>query len=89
MAINPSEQATLFFHPSFITWTPDAIKCGLGMYQGKYSFDKGIVQRNLFLEIKPSNPQNQFEFKMQFLSLAYKLYYFGLLLSMMGFPKYN
>ncbi|KAI4314795.1 hypothetical protein L6164_027667 [Bauhinia variegata] len=66
---------------------------GFGRYHGKYSFDtfsheKAILHRKLFLEIEPRYPPwNQL--KMQFLRLAYRLNYFGILLFLMGFRRRN
>ena len=70
---------------------------GLGRYHGKYSFDtfsheKAVMHRNLILEIEPRYPPWS-KFKLEFLKLAYRLNYFGLLLHMLGFKlglkKYN
>ncbi|WVZ22061.1 hypothetical protein V8G54_000605 [Vigna mungo] len=70
---------------------------GFGRYHGKYSFDsfsheKAVMHRNLFLEIEPRYPPWS-QFKLDFLKLAYRLNYFGLLLHMLafklGFKNYN
>jgi hypothetical protein len=66
---------------------------GFGRYHGKYSFDtfsheKAVMHRHLFLEIEPRYPPWS-KFKLEFIRLAYKLNYFGLLLHMLGLKKHN
>lgn len=66
---------------------------GIGRYHGRYSFEtfsheKAVMHRNLCLEIEPRYPPWN-NFKMQFLRLAYKLNYFGLLLHILGLKRYN
>ncbi|RYR79997.1 hypothetical protein Ahy_A01g004784 isoform A [Arachis hypogaea] len=66
---------------------------GFGRYHGKYSFDtfsheKAVMHRSLCLEIEPRYPPWS-KFKLEFLRLAYKLNYFGLLLHILGLKRYN
>ncbi|KAK7360126.1 hypothetical protein VNO77_02104 [Canavalia gladiata] len=70
---------------------------GFGRYHGKYSFDtfsheKAVMHRKLFLEIEPRYPPWS-KFKLEFIRLAYRLNYFGLLLHMLAFKlglkRYN
>ncbi|KAL1369740.1 hypothetical protein HN51_000109 [Arachis hypogaea] len=66
---------------------------GFGRYHGKYSFDtfsheKAVMHRSLCLEIEPRYPPWS-KFKLEFLRLAYKLNYFGLLLHILGLKRYK
>ncbi|MED6188958.1 Aldehyde dehydrogenase 3 member F1 [Stylosanthes scabra] len=66
---------------------------GFGSYHGKYSFDtfsheKAVMHRSLCLEIEPRYPPWS-KFKLEFLRLAYKLNYFGLLLHILGLKRYK
>lgn len=62
---------------------------GFGRYHGKYSFDtfsheKAVLHRSYFLELEPRYPPWN-DFKMEFIRLAYKFDYLGLLLLLLGF----
>ncbi|KAF8410523.1 hypothetical protein HHK36_003054 [Tetracentron sinense] len=66
---------------------------GFGKYHGKYSFDtfshgKAVLRRSFWLELEPRHPPWN-DFKMQFIRIAYKLDYFGLLLLLCGLKKYK
>ncbi|KAI8020561.1 Aldehyde dehydrogenase family 3 member F1 [Camellia lanceoleosa] len=62
---------------------------GFGRYHGKYSFDtfsheKAVLHRSYFLELEPRYPPWN-DFKMEFIRLAYKFDYLGLLLLLLGY----
>ncbi|KAA8547449.1 hypothetical protein F0562_003687 [Nyssa sinensis] len=64
---------------------------GFGRYHGKYSFDtfsheKAVLQRSFFPELEPRYPPWN-DFKMQFIRLAYRFDYFGLLLLLSGLKR--
>ncbi|XP_059623546.1 aldehyde dehydrogenase family 3 member F1-like [Cornus florida] len=64
---------------------------GLGRYHGKYSFDtfsheKAVLHRSFFLELEPRYPPWN-DFKLQFIRLAYRFNYVGLLLLVLGLKR--
>ncbi|GAV72188.1 Aldedh domain-containing protein [Cephalotus follicularis] len=64
---------------------------GIGRYHGKYSFDtfsheKAVMQRSFFPELEARNPPWN-DFKLQFIKLAFKFDYFGLLLLLLGMKR--
>ncbi|GMH24565.1 hypothetical protein Nepgr_026408 [Nepenthes gracilis] len=66
---------------------------GTGSYHGKYSFDafsheKPVLDRGFLLELDARYPPWN-AFKMEFVRLAYKLNYFGLLLLFLGLRSYG
>ncbi|XP_057978337.1 aldehyde dehydrogenase family 3 member F1-like [Malania oleifera] len=65
---------------------------GFGRYHGKYSFDnfsheKAVLRGSFLLEIEPRYPPWN-NFKNQFIRLAYRYDYFGLLLLMLGLKRW-
>ncbi|KAL0307870.1 UNVERIFIED_CONTAM: Aldehyde dehydrogenase family 3 member F1 [Sesamum angustifolium] len=64
---------------------------GFGRYHGKYSFDtfsheKPVLHRTFFLELEARHPPWN-EFKMDFIRLAYKFDYIGLLFLLLGLRR--
>ncbi|XP_022638457.1 aldehyde dehydrogenase family 3 member F1, partial [Vigna radiata var. radiata] len=101
--ISETSSGSVIFNDTLVQFLCDTLpfggvgQSGFGRYHGKYSFDsfsheKAVMHRNLFLEIEPRYPPWS-QFKLEFLKLAYRLNYFGLLLHILafklGFKKYN
>ncbi|KAF7828920.1 Aldehyde dehydrogenase family 3 member F1 [Senna tora] len=97
--LSETSSGSVVFNDTMVQFLCDALpfggvgQSGIGRYHGKFSFDtfsheKAVMHRNLCLEIEPRYPPWN-KFKMQFLRLAYKLDYFGLLLHIMGLRRYN
>nr|KYP48434.1 Aldehyde dehydrogenase family 3 member F1 [Cajanus cajan] len=93
--ISETSSGSVLFNDTMVQFLCDTLpfggvgQSGFGRYHGKYSFDtfsheKAIMHRNLLLEIEPRYPPWS-KFKLEFIRLAYKLNYFGLLLHMLGF----
>lgn len=64
---------------------------GLGRYHGKYSFDafsheKAVLHRTFRLELEPRHPPWN-DFKLDFVRLAYRFDYFGLILLLTGLRR--
>ncbi|KAK4262109.1 hypothetical protein QN277_027710 [Acacia crassicarpa] len=97
--LSETSSGSVTFNDTLIQFICDGLpfggvgQSGIGRYHGKYSFEtfsheKAVMHRNLCLEIEPRYPPWN-NFKMQFIRLAYKLNYFGLLLHMLGLKRYN
>ncbi|XP_028774621.1 aldehyde dehydrogenase family 3 member F1 [Neltuma alba] len=95
--LSETSSGSVTFNDALIQFICDALpfggvgQSGIGRYHGKYSFDtfsheKAVMHRNLCLEIEPRYPPWS-NFKMQFIKLAYKLNYFGLVLHMLGLKR--
>ncbi|XP_027918214.1 aldehyde dehydrogenase family 3 member F1 [Vigna unguiculata] len=101
--VSETSSGSVIFNDTLVQFLCDTLpfggvgQSGFGRYHGKYSFDtfsheKAVMHRKLFLEIEPRYPPWS-RFKLEFLKLAYRLNYFGLLLHMLAFKlglkKYN
>ncbi|KAL2333759.1 hypothetical protein Fmac_014972 [Flemingia macrophylla] len=93
--LSETSSGSVVFNDTMVQFLCDSLpfggvgQSGIGRYHGKYSFDtfsheKAVMHRNLILEIEPRYPPWS-NFKLEFLRLAYRLNYFGLLLHMLGF----
>ncbi|KAI9109647.1 hypothetical protein K1719_019277 [Acacia pycnantha] len=95
--LSETSSGSVTFNDTLVQFLCDALpfggvgQSGIGRYHGKYSFEtfsheKAVMHRNLCLEIEPRYPPWN-NFKMQFIRLAYKLNYFGLLLHILGLKR--
>ncbi|XP_054824703.1 aldehyde dehydrogenase family 3 member F1 [Prosopis cineraria] len=97
--LSETSSGSVTFNDTLVQFVCDALPfggvgpSGIGRYHGKYSFEtfsheKAVMYRNLCLEIEPRYPPWN-KFKLQFIRLAYKLNYVGLLLHMLGVKKHS
>ncbi|KAK7386556.1 hypothetical protein VNO78_26886 [Psophocarpus tetragonolobus] len=101
--LSETSSGSVIFNDTLVQFLCDTLpfggvgQSGFGRYHGKYSFDtfsheKAVMHRKLFLEIEPRYPPWD-KFKLEFIKLAYKLNYVGLLLhilgSKLGLKRYN
>lgn len=101
--VSETSSGSVIFNDTLVQFLCDTLpfggvgQSGFGRYHGKYSFDtfsheKAVLHRHLCLEIEPRYPPWS-KFKLEFLKLAYRLNYFGLVLHMvlhmLGLKKHN
>ncbi|KAG4939229.1 hypothetical protein JHK82_044954 [Glycine max] len=97
--LSETSSGSVVFNDTMVQFLCDTLpfggvgQSGFGRYHGKYSFDtfsheKAVMHRKLFLEIEPRYPPWS-KFKLEFIRLAYRLNYFGLLLHMLGLKRYK
>ncbi|KAL0378330.1 UNVERIFIED_CONTAM: Aldehyde dehydrogenase family 3 member F1 [Sesamum radiatum] len=95
--LQETSSGSVLFNDSLIQFICDGLPfggvgaSGFGRYHGKYSFDtfsheKPVLHRTFFLELEPRHPPWN-EFKMDFIRLAYKFDYIGLLLLLLGLRR--
>ncbi|XP_061357248.1 aldehyde dehydrogenase family 3 member F1 [Gastrolobium bilobum] len=97
--LSETSSGSVTFNDTLIQFLCDTLpfggvgQSGCGRYHGKYSFDtfsheKAVMHGNLSIEIEPRYPPWS-KFKLEFIRLAYRFNYFGLLLHMLGLKRYN
>nr|AFK48458.1 unknown [Medicago truncatula] len=101
--VSETSSGSVTFNDTLVQFLCDTLpfggvgQSGFGRYHGKYSFDtfsheKAVLHRHLCLEIEPRYPPWS-KFKLEFLRLAYRLNYFGLVLHMvlhmLGLKRHN
>ncbi|XP_057421661.1 aldehyde dehydrogenase family 3 member F1 [Lotus japonicus] len=96
--LSETSSGSVVFNDSLVQFLCDTLpfggvgQSGMGRYHGKFSFDtfsheKAVMHRRLCLEIEPRYPPWN-NFKLEFIKLAYRLNYFGLVLHMLGLKKH-
>nr|GLL26278.1 aldehyde dehydrogenase family 3 member F1 [Ipomoea trifida] len=92
-----TSSGSLVFNDTMVQFVCDALPfggvgpSGLGRYHGKYSFDafsheKAVLHRTFRLELEPRHPPWN-DFKLDFVRLAYRFDYFGLILLLTGLRR--
>ncbi|CDP01945.1 unnamed protein product [Coffea canephora] len=95
--LSETSSGSITFNDAVVQFVADSLpfggvgQSGFGRYHGKYSFDtfsheKAVLQRSFYLELEPRYPPWN-DFKLDFIKLAYKFDYLGLLLLLSGLRR--